>query len=1120
MSDTLTPTWFYTKLIWLFGWLLYLIFWIMGVALFSTTWLSFINLAQNASHDAGSFVGVLLAIGIPQAMTFGMSTLRYLNLSLENRKKKGLTAKMLAYYSLCGIFETCGVVWLVFTVFTFQSAVISTSLLCGIAIAPLLIVNINSFFLKGEGKVDMKKKILNIAGIVLQIAGIATVASENYKLVHETASTIAIIGGVLLVSFLWVDAIIIHPELQEKSHCRYSASMAHSGFSIFTLVIASVIMAKHNLGVGFFFHDFWLHLGNFLVADHQRFYLLANLVCGILSHVLAVSLIQVQFPKTLASVLIVSPVVCFVLLAVDCFWHPYQTLLPTSMHWNVSCPADVDPTGTATNKQCIAWEIAFFVCFWLSYVCATSHMWEKVKRPLQRAADIFYLPVFSTIFGLLSYAFKRKACSDPDVEFDDVKNVLYVCATLYRENKHEMKQLFDSLTKLSKAWPKCNKGQLEIMIMFDKPFDKNGEEIEECKYWQELITEYSKQEKEPEDKYYWKLITTKLGERVKMRTYLKRSGEGQRIKHLKRWSMMAYMYLIKKEIRKGLRNLKKTFILTLDGDVKFEPAAVWSMMDRLRSCPHLGGVTGKIRPLGGPASMNPLVAFQKFEYAVGHWMLKTAENMFGTVLCLPGCFAMFRASAMLDDFVMKEFAKSAENGIQSLKLDMGEDRFLCLLLIRIGFTLAYLPSAVADTYCPVDWEEFLKQRRRWITSTLANQIEVIARGPKICRKTNGINMSFICLQAMLLVASLISPVVVTLVITGSVSTLVGSTKYTIFICLMPVVYAALLLLPWGKNSGLPAALSLIVSIGYAALMASVCVAIARQLTLDFSNNKPSPGSVFFVSTAAIMVVVALANGLKELGILIRLGLLYFFSIPAAYVVLPIYAYCNVADHSWGTRQSTEDNVGEKSNNAPGVWCLCGSLLWGCGLGKPPQQNLSINSGREDIEESTLTKKKLKKEATSSEQQENNDSKQQEEAQEPAEETGERLPLQFTQYPSKELVNNKNRSLQRLTWEILSVVLVINLIWLLGQLLLFKTPELFLFGTNADVFSFAFLFMFGFLMILFLFAGIAQAWIRLEEILVYYLNDNNEKEGEVEVEDEAPKKVASETTALMSDYSDP
>ena len=49
---------------------------------------------------------------------------------------------------------------------------------------------------------------------------------------------------------------------------------------------------------------------------------------------------------------------------------------------------------------------------------------------------------------------------------------------------------------------------------------------------------------------------------------------------------------------------------------------------------------GQIHPTGS----GYLVAYQNFEYAVGHWLQKTAEHVLGCVLCSPGCFSLMRIS--------------------------------------------------------------------------------------------------------------------------------------------------------------------------------------------------------------------------------------------------------------------------------------------------------------------------------------------------------------------------------------------------------------------------------------------------------------------------------------------
>ena len=67
----------------------------------------------------------------------------------------------------------------------------------------------------------------------------------------------------------------------------------------------------------------------------------------------------------------------------------------------------------------------------------------------------------------------------------------------------------------------------------------------------------------------------------------------------------------------------------------------------------------------------PMVWYQKFEYAVGHWLQKTAEHVFGSVLCSPGCFSLFRGSALMDDNVLKRYTTTATRAAEYVQYDQG-----------------------------------------------------------------------------------------------------------------------------------------------------------------------------------------------------------------------------------------------------------------------------------------------------------------------------------------------------------------------------------------------------------------------------------------------------------------
>ena len=68
----------------------------------------------------------------------------------------------------------------------------------------------------------------------------------------------------------------------------------------------------------------------------------------------------------------------------------------------------------------------------------------------------------------------------------------------------------------------------------------------------------------------------------------------------------------------------------------------------------------------------PMIWYQKFEYAVSHWLQKATEHMIGCVLCSPGCFSLFRASALMDDNVMRKYATTSSNARHYVQFDQGK----------------------------------------------------------------------------------------------------------------------------------------------------------------------------------------------------------------------------------------------------------------------------------------------------------------------------------------------------------------------------------------------------------------------------------------------------------------
>ena len=69
--------------------------------------------------------------------------------------------------------------------------------------------------------------------------------------------------------------------------------------------------------------------------------------------------------------------------------------------------------------------------------------------------------------------------------------------------------------------------------------------------------------------------------------------------------------------------------------------------------------------------VGPMVWYQKFEYAISHWLQKATEHVLGCVLCSPGCFSLFRAKALMDDNVAKRYTTPPTEPRHYVQYDQG-----------------------------------------------------------------------------------------------------------------------------------------------------------------------------------------------------------------------------------------------------------------------------------------------------------------------------------------------------------------------------------------------------------------------------------------------------------------
>ena len=337
---------------------------------------------------------------------------------------------------------------------------------------------------------------------------------------------------------------------------------------------------------------------------------------------------------------------------------------------------------------------------------------------------------------------------------------------------------------------------------------------------------------------------------------------------------------------------ENTFLLALDGDVDFRPEAVRLLIDRMKKNKKVGAACGRIHPIGS----GPMVWYQKFEYAIGHWLQKAAEHILGCVMCSPGCFSLFRGSSLVDDHVLRTYQMKSSEARHYVQYDQGEDRWLCTLLLQEGYRVEYCAASDALTYAPETFHEFYNQRRRWVPSTIANIMDFLADYKHIVNVNESISYLYIVYQFFLMVSTVLGPATVLLMITGAYNACLGTSLWQSFVMAVGPAFLYLLLC-YITTTDFQIRLAAFMSAIYAVIMMAVIVGTTIQIAED---SWTSPNAVFLMLLVAIFVIAACTHP-QEFWCIVP-GMLYFLCIPSGYLLLLIYSLCNLNIVSWGTRE--------------------------------------------------------------------------------------------------------------------------------------------------------------------------------------------------------------------------
>ena len=586
--------------------------------------------------------------------------------------------------------------------------------------------------------------------------------------------------------------------------------------------------------------------------------------------------------------------------------------------------------------------VACFLFFlWIGEIlCLGARICEKPKIPVARENTLYLSPAYDGVFldsFLLLNRHSAQQLHDP-LQSTRVQNVavrsrtstVFICSTMFREAEHEMRQMLKSIhrvAQLAASDTQSNTAQFESHIFFD-----GAVASDQCQEFSlqllSLLEKTLKVSLGDMRKYktpYGYQLRWMVENRLPFYVHFK---DNTKVKNKKRWSQVMYMnYIIEHRLQEKNEdgqlkyNPHSTYILTTDADIDFTPDSVAALLDFLVRDDSVGAVCARTHPLGS----GPLVWYQIFEYAFGHWFQKSAEHVLGCVLCCPGCFSVFRVSALSS--VIKTYQSSVTGASEFLTKDMGEDRWLCTLMIQKGWRLEYAALPQNSTYCPESFNEFFNQRRRWVPSTLANLIQLVTSTGAVTSGNDSISYLFIIYQLIIIFSTAISPATIILVISSglsatslqipegvSIGILSAVTLLYVMICIWTPEKVQLLV---GKLLTFFMAIAIAVAfVGIAVDAVSTVIELAKRngnqtLINDYLEEEGLPLNAAYLLAFALIVIIAGLLHLNESKVLIHF-VWYIIGIPMGYLLLIIYSACNLHNQSWGTRVGITKTSGNES----------------------------------------------------------------------------------------------------------------------------------------------------------------------------------------------------------------
>ncbi|KAI9060296.1 glycosyltransferase family 2 protein [Trametes sanguinea] len=351
---------------------------------------------------------------------------------------------------------------------------------------------------------------------------------------------------------------------------------------------------------------------------------------------------------------------------------------------------------------------------------------------------------------------------------------------------------------------------------------------------------------------------------------------------------------------------------------------------------NVAGACGEIAAYKGKhwrGLLNPLVAAQNFEYKITSILDKPTESLFGYISVLPGAFSAYRYIALQNDkygsgplasYFKGEVLHGRDTDIFTSNMYLAEDRILCFELVakaNSNWVLKFVKSATAETDVPEALPEFINQRRRWLNGSFFAATYAIAHVGQILRSGHSVGRKFmLVVETVYNVINLIAAwfavgnfylffVILTSSLESKAFGMPGIRYFNAVIqFLMAGLVIACFLFSMGNKPKAARWKYKICTLIFAVLMVYV-IFCAVMCSIQAAYQGGAAYRIMLFSIILTYGVYAISSVLAfDPWHMLTSFIPYMLLSPTYVNILQIYAFANLDDISWGTKQDNEINT--------------------------------------------------------------------------------------------------------------------------------------------------------------------------------------------------------------------